>query len=780
MSLVELAAAIGIGAGAAGATATGVGVGAGIAGFEGVVVGAGIGAEAVGAGLGAGAFASITEGITAAGLLNSASLAWSIGSSLYSAFGQSSGFAGPRLTNVHVQTADFGQPIKRFWGIDKMAGTLVWIGSDGKGGRGIRAHKQDLGGKGKGGAAAFFYTYDCDFAVLVHGRSLSDQEGVGGVVRIWAGSRLIYDVSADATLQTRVGTGIKLKGQKGRVTFYNGNEDQEPPALIEALEGVGNTTAYRNVFLAVFEKFDVTDYRQIPQLTFECFADGTETYQQAAVYSLDTLGPRADSAAKQISWSYVDPNGEIIALLGVQNHGYAEIVDDQHLLSYVRMTAEGTTLSEERIPFTLASDDDNTTEAMVGGNLAVGIADRPIFLAGSGDRVWILEPEEPIVTITGSPPGEMYAVKENDLYLLNGGGWVRGFWKVHRSSGITLAVSDNTLYDTYGTFNNICVGDEFVWLLRAAARNAFGTYTRSCKLVKCDPETLDVVGEIDLGNIVASSFFVESDNDIKLIGSDSLGVHFFEYTDGELTELGLAPVAEISGGTGLGGVLYVRNGLWYTGNKGLWGFFDTDIRVWGPGVVARCAPLSTIVRDICIAARFDEDDIDVTELTDCVRGYTLDSQMTGRDAILPLQRYGFFDGREKDLTLDFIKRGHDPVATIPESDMATRPSLDSPLPDALGQERAQETELPEVVAVRFKDQDANYETGMALSSRLTTESKNVIAVDVAVVMTADKAKQIAEVLAANLWLERAPKTVLVPRKYLLLDAADPVTLQVAA
>jgi hypothetical protein len=227
------------------------------------------------------------------------------------------------------------------------------------------------------------------------------------------------------------------------------------------------------------------------------------------------------------------------------------------------------------------------------------------------------------------------------------------------------------------------------------------------------------------------------------------------------------------------GNLFVRNGIWYTGGN-QFGDFDVSIRAFAPAVEANCCPLWKIQRDICLAEGMEEEDIDVTELTDCIRGYTLDNQMTGRDATMPLQRYAFYDARERDRKLEFIKRGHDAVVTIPEADLAARPSLDAQLPDAISQTRAQETELPVIVHVRFKDQDASYETGHAYSARLTSESKNVVTVDLSIVMQADKAKQIANVLMADNWLERSPKEILISRKHIRLDAADPIEIEVAA
>ena len=725
-------------------------------------------------------------------LFSGFSLAWQIGSTLFSLFhGAGQSMTGPRLKDVHVQSAAFGTPIKRFWGIDRMSGELVWIGSDGKGGRGIREHKHKVSaGKGKGGATSIFYAYDADFAISIHGASIPPGASAG-VIRIWAGPKLIYDVSADASLQGLIGTGQNLNEQDGSVIFYDGNESQQPPALIEALAGAGNSSAYRNQFLAVFQNFDVTQYGSIPQFSFECYTDGDDEFRALLTY--DTQHKAADDAGARISWSYVSPSGEIDVLIGHNNTDFRSIQGPtqrdpgQPVWRMFHLTPDGAITRED-----LA----NSWPATPPGNgEAVGVSDEPIMVCGwLNDTVSIIRPGKPIVQIVGTPPGSVYipymmfTKKGDDIWIGNDGNWVRGLERVNVETGNVLNWQTDaysaTMFDTYGLSLGYQIGDDFLWYLTWPNSPLTGD---SQLLVKLDPITLEVAGYVDLkpagllrppdGDLYVFSFFVENDSSVFFIGTGSFGhIGFYHWDGTTISKLGEAE----SAGTPGGSTLFVRNGIWYVGSSGAWGSFDIDIRVYGPGVEARCCPLWKIVRDISIACGLDESEIDVSELTDCVQGYTIDQQMTGRDAILPLQRYGFFDGRESDMVLQFPKRGHAPSVTIPEDDLAARPSLDAPLPDALAITRGQETELPFLVHVRFKDQHASYQTGHAYSARLTSESQNQLIVDVPIVMSADKAKQISYVLAANYWLERAPKEIVVSRRYLLVDAADPLNVEVAA
>lgn len=740
---------------------------------------AGLTAVEVGA-AGMAAASAIAAAETASLWLTAASVAWQVGSTLFSAFhGANQSITGPRLKDLHVQSAAFGSPMKRFWGVDRMGGELIWIGSDGKGGRGIRevAIKKEIG-KGKGGGTSTTYQYFADFAISINAAS-----NCRGCIRIWAGPKLIWDNSKTATLESILGSGIPI-GVNSTVTFYDGNENQQPPPLIEALSGVGNTSAYRNQFLAVFQNFEVTQYGSIPQFSFEVFTDGDADYAQKEFYQLNDL---TGAWGRQASWSYVDSMGEIVALIANQPSTYATVVDGEPALKVYRLEADGSVIRDELPPFVLASSDDTTTASLLGGNFFQGVADEPCMCAANSNFRWLIRPDEPIVTFVlpggipgyGDLPFAFFAKKDDAIYFLGDGGWTYGLVKYNADTGAFLAAATMaTLYDD-GFINQIGMGDDFLWGFHRGL-------TDNDKLIKFDPDTLEKLAVIDLGNHQHTNYselmsmFVENDNSIKFIGQRAGGpnatVVFWEYADDELTELGTAPAPDgFKEGT-----LFVRNGVWYNGNPGRWGQYDIAIQVWAPGSEGFCVPLWKIQRDINISCGLELEDFDVTELTDCVRGYTIDQQMSGRDATLPLQRYAYYDARERDLVLEFIKRGHDSVMTIPTADMAARPSLDAALPDLIASTRGDESELPVIIHVRFKDQDAFYQTGHAYSARLTSESKNTITVDVPIVMTASKAKQIGDVMMATLWLERAPKEILVPRRYMRLDAADAVTLEVAA
>lgn len=95
---------------------------------------------------------------------------------------------GPRLNDLSVQSSTEGAPIPIVYAAGRFAGNVIWALPIQE-----TQHEEDVGvggGKGLGGGGGgtqVTYTYSASFAVgLCEGP-------VGGVRRIWAASKLIYD-----------------------------------------------------------------------------------------------------------------------------------------------------------------------------------------------------------------------------------------------------------------------------------------------------------------------------------------------------------------------------------------------------------------------------------------------------------------------------------------------------------------------------------------------------------------------------------------------------------
>lgn len=154
--------------------------------------------------------------------------------------------AGPRLTELAVQTSSYGTPLPKLFGTIRVAGCVIWA-SD------LVEHRGSSGGKGQ--PATTTYSYTASFAVALSARPIR------AVHRIWADGKLLRGAAGDFKART----GFRL---------HAGGEDQPLDPLIAAAEGASLAPAHRGLAYAVFEDLELGDFgNRIPSLTFEVEAD---------------------------------------------------------------------------------------------------------------------------------------------------------------------------------------------------------------------------------------------------------------------------------------------------------------------------------------------------------------------------------------------------------------------------------------------------------------------------------------------------------------------------
>lgn len=198
-------------------------------------------------------------------------------------------------------------------------------------------------------------------------------------------------------------------------------------------------------------------------------------------------------------------------------------------------------------------------------------------------------------------------------------------------------------------------------------------------------------------------------------------------------------------------------------------------RVTGQGEL-----LSAIVTDLSNRVGLLGSDLDVSELTDVVRGYGVTRQMPARAAVEPLSTAFFFDGVESDDQMEFKKRGRDSVRTITEAGMMV---VTDNTHDVIAETRVQEVELPQRISVTYMDIDTDYQQGVQSVRRIlnpspTMRSRNEQTVQVPIVFSSTEAEQIAERLLFTAWNERTSYQFMLPWDHLDLDAADVIDLSI--
>lgn len=202
-----------------------------------------------------------------------------------------------------------------------------------------------------------------------------------------------------------------------------------------------------------------------------------------------------------------------------------------------------------------------------------------------------------------------------------------------------------------------------------------------------------------------------------------------------------------------------------------------------PGSVAMGGgvPLSEIVSDVWEMSGGDLAEIDVSELTDIVPGYTLARQAAGRGVIQPLMGAWFFDCVESGLKVKWPKMGKAHVATIDSGELGaalfqlTRSEPEPPYE----LEHIDENEAPRELTLKYIDALANYDPGTQRAMRQAAGSLSPATLDLPIVLEADHA---AEVVWTHLMRAHAAKNPIkfaLSHAYEALEPADAIAVPLA-
>ena len=182
-----------------------------------------------------------------------------------------------------------------------------------------------------------------------------------------------------------------------------------------------------------------------------------------------------------------------------------------------------------------------------------------------------------------------------------------------------------------------------------------------------------------------------------------------------------------------------------------------------------------IVEAICNLSGIDDANIDVSNIADLsVDGYPVVQIQPGKDIINNLAMMKFFEGRESDFKLQFIKRGQSVLATIPLDELGMAQDK-CHMVEMLGQEQ----DRPKEVEVLFTDPALDYQQNKSHRVRhsRTKKTKNITSISTPIVMSAIEAQQIADKVLWSAEAEaRTFKTSSYKASNLLYDPCDVVNL----
>ena len=662
---------------------------------------------------------------------------------------------GPRLGDLKVQVSTYGNSIPYLYGRMRMAGNVIWSTDRIETATTV---SQSSGGKGFGPSqtvnqTTYTYAQSCAIALC---------EGtIKGISKIWANGKLIYNLSDTADQ----GTLIASIDAAQSIRVYDGSETQTADALIQSYVGATLTPAYRGTAYVVFENLQLADFNNaLPSLEFEVIKTGTIS-----------VPLWTSSAINNRNWFSIASGNSTMVMVSLNG---VSLISQDFGATWFEITmptatnwlsvgfgdgffvATGNKYTYSKDGVSWSNDIAFTT--IDSGSWGAVIFANGIFVAikkGYNMAAYAKTAGADAISFT-----EVFFPAQIVLPFSAFGNGVFVVCGVFTGTNVVVTSTDginwalqSPIIDASAIFGICFSAGAFVVLLGASktARSTDGgvTWAISTNL----PVAANWRGISSDGNIIIAihSNFATEPNYAKSI-------------DGGVT-FTLVPTAVSFSANNF---LEFYNGLFFSSGNGV-GSINT-LLVAGP-LSSTDPALSSVVTDLCTRGGLEAGDINTSSLSATVPGYVITKQQSARAGIEPLMQAFYFDAVESDSKIKFVTRGNVDLLTIPEDDLAAHES-GSAQPENLIVNRAQELDLPIEMAIQYADKDAAYEVGAQYSRRITSVSRNKSKIQLAMSMTATKAKQITDVLLYDAWTARTSFQFAVANKYSYLEPTDVVKI----
>lgn len=711
--------------------------------------------------------ASLLLGAVGAGvgsMFGYASIGWSIGSAiggqLFGPEGQD--IEGPRLNDKNVSTSAYGNTRPLIFGSYRTGGEVIWSTDL------IEHADKEEQGKGGVGGSYTTYTYTVSFGLALC-------EGpITGVRKIWFNSELVYSVADDASVAEIKASNEKAKGFR----VYTGTTTQTADPTYQAFVGAANAPAYRGTAYIVWTDLDVTKYGGLPSITVEVVQNGTQSITAVDVFPGSATPSQRQSAhlgdgviyifiADGVTPDSFDINTYSLssgALLSTDYHFYADAGNDDSGV-YRFLAAESVSPS---------------------GNLAI-IETGDIFTGNN--RVWRVVNKSDLVYDSLMPRA---LSMDADLDNFRNGTDVAFNIRWQQVNGI----------DSYLWFYKSNSGQVYRYALplplgAGITLDSDVVFEVDSSRAGLDPNSAQFAWALDIG---ANEFYVKTKGYVT--GSTAIKRYDF---DGNLLDTKFSGTTENIPFAVSNGMLWTRVGDTYQvwdwetetliysesiTNGSVIGVLTDTFEVYGNLllIVNQGTPyrvrlsltnlgysLDSVVEEICNKVGIEDADIDVTDLaSDTVRGFLIARQSTARSALEQLSAAFFFDGRESDGVLEFVKRGGASIATLTDDDIGCYEG-DSVI-ELHEVERTQEEELPKSLTIRYANVNADYQTGAQHAIRQSVLNGTDVVVDLSIAMNDDEGKDIVDTTMFSIWENRTKYKHSTWLKHTKIDPADIITV----
>jgi hypothetical protein len=675
---------------------------------------------------------------------------------------------GPRILDTAIQQSSYGTGIAKVYGTDRISGTLIWAGP-------MVEHSDEQ--SGKGGPTITTFSYTRSLALL-----LADGP-IGAIRRIWADTKLVYDVRDVADDEAQMASALF----QSYFLLYTGTESQLPDPTIESIEGTGNVEAYRGRAYIVFTDLPLADFgNRIPQFSVEISPElpvesTAVAYEPLVVYPWALLGQFPYHSVGNTAWGNHVPAGGSTTYTN-----FGDAVEATRLAGASAGVFWSPSAAYSDTYVDIYTDSANGIYNREGGANAPN--DNPQY-------VWLRTAAEPPESFRIQLPDP--SVGDDWLVLtVQVKTWVN-YGVIHSGEVIAYRHPNYSVFDPapaaispayQTTYAAGPLGGSMEFLVRGnpvlqVQGERVPTHSaRSC--LPGDPcQSANGMAEMP-GNsdwCISCTGDISPNYDWTIVTGVAKQLCAIEYRAGTLYQNALGPVLLP------GDPNYSNSAFWAAALAAAVTAGEAHADVTHPVVVgsyaqrgpftaaqvaAGAADLADIVRDVCVEAGLTTSQVNVTDLVGQeVLGYTRARRTSARSILEPLRAAYFFDAVESGDVIRFVRRGGAPVATITLDDLAAGPEQTSS-DDPVVSDRGQEAELPRVVAVVYKSVTADYQTGTQQARRRVGGTEQQSGTELPIVLTDAHAAQIAEILLYDSWMERNKRTVATWRKWSKLEPTD--------
>lgn len=703
----------------------------------------------------------------------------------------------PSVDDKKFQSSTYGVGVGKTYGSVAVSGNVIYL-EDNKYKRVIKKNKTG----GKGGSPEGSYeteTYFATFAV-----SLCESRPGSRIRRLWLGGELFFNADSDdlgtviesARRQYFPFGGNTTGSGRGVFVYYDGSQTEPDPRMESAL-GMGYAPSYEGTAYVMFYDLDLTPYGNGLQgcpIKAEIVGGdgGVENIEFLRSWGSDTDAGLDISAAWGYVWGFgiggltnsedyfVLRNGSpylVAAAAGSpisrltyfqQPHqvdgGLASGVGEEYVsISTFDGTFVGFGWKHSSGP---AEIDYNSAGKLClfeaendfdGGGLAPepdGIAEEN---AASGLSAWMC---------SWARSGGGCIVGRSDP---TGGGFAWDGFGIYAADGEVVYVHHVGEY----TSAKIFVGDGLIYIIYSFEGDGsfFEVFNHNGDFLFEGSVPLDIYRQQVFGVIKSGQFYLP----LNSVGLEINSVAVINASNGEVERIIELPQSVYTGTSFFAATMIARM-------DDLLIFSDTIGRrvaaflFKGSSVASEY--LVNIVRDICNGVDLADDDLELDQLNGYeVNGYRISGKGAARGFIAPLQVAYFFDLIESGYKLKAVVRGSDPVGQIRLHEMGAVDSGGS-VGVVISSEKQMDEQLPSRYSLTYMDYNREYDDGIQYAD-YPTVTVNERSEQLAIVMTADNAAKVADILINSSWVERNKYRFKLPQTYIGIKPSDVKEIEVS-